>query len=45
MGLRFIPPPERVHKTCALMLARELSRRQIDPLPLLVAAKMLDVPG
>ena len=33
------------HKTCALMLARELARRQVDPLPFLVAAKMLDEPG
>jgi len=32
------------HKTCALMLARELIRRKVDPLPFLAAAKMLDVP-
>jgi hypothetical protein len=33
------------HKTCALMLARELAQRKVDPLPFLVAARMLDVPG
>jgi hypothetical protein len=32
-------------KTCALMLARELAGRQVDPMPFLIAAKMLDVPG
>lgn len=32
------------YKTCALMLARELARRKVDPLPFLAAAKMLDVP-
>jgi hypothetical protein len=35
---------EEGYKTCALMLARELARRQVDPLPFLVAAKLLDVP-
>jgi hypothetical protein len=33
------------HKTCALMLARELARRQVDPLPFLAAVIRLDVPG
>jgi hypothetical protein len=36
---------EEGYKTCALMLARELARRQVDPMPFLVAAKMLDEPG
>ena len=35
---------EEGYKTCSLMLARELARRQVDPLPFLVAAKLLDVP-
>jgi hypothetical protein len=35
---------EEGYKTCALMLARELARRKVDPMPFLVAAKLLDVP-
>jgi len=32
------------HKTMSLLMARELTCRQVDPLPFLVAAKLLDVP-
>lgn len=33
------------HKGMALLVARELTRRQVDPLPFLAAALMLDVRG
>jgi hypothetical protein len=32
------------HKGMAFLVARELARRQVDPVPFLAAALMLDVP-